>query len=300
MQHRDSSRKWSSGSATASQAAASPAGMPQTGTAPGAHRGHAMAESFGATERTDNWWLAPLVQAIALSVLGIYATWAAFQGNHYLYEGNGSHYLSPFYSPVIKPAWLPSWFSPALLILWAPLGFRATCYYYRKAYYRAFFADPVACAVGEPRKGYCGELKFPFILQNLHRYFLYVALLFLIVLWWDVVKAFTFNGSQLGIGVGSLAILASTTSLTLYTFSCHSLRHLIGGKLDCFSCAVAGGPRYRGWGWVSFLNGHHMGFAWWSLFFVCFADFYVRMVSMGIWQDLHFLPEFNVPTPIGM
>ncbi|HEY3216798.1 MAG TPA: succinate dehydrogenase [Candidatus Eisenbacteria bacterium] len=236
---------------------------------------------MGATERKDAWWFVPLIQALGLGLLGLYATWAALQGNHFEYLNTGRHYLSPFYSPQLKPAWLPSWLSPALLILWMPLGFRATCYYYRKAYYRSFFADPIACAVGEPRsKGYCGEVTFPFVLQNLHRYFLYLAIVILAFLWWDVVRAFDLDGT-FGIGGGSLAILFSTGTLTLYTFSCHSLRHLVGGKLDCFSCVAGGGPRHKAWSVVSRLNEHHMAWAWWSLFAVCFADFYVRMCSMG-------------------
>jgi hypothetical protein len=245
-----------------------------------------------------------------------YANYAAILGAaHYHYVANGRDYLSPFYSPYLHPGWLPAWLSPALLILVFPLGFRTTCYYYRKAYYRSFFADPVACAVGEPNaKSYCGELKFPFILQNLHRYFLYAALVFLVILWADVVRAFIFTGPAdvsvsythvkeeatryLAIGGGSLAILASTLTLTLYTFSCHSLRHLVGGKLDCFSCAVAGGPRQKAWGVVSWLNEHHMGWAWTSLFAVCFADFYVRMCSMGVITDpifMTFKNLFSVP-----
>ena len=104
-------------------------------------------------------------------------------------------YLSPFYSPELfgtsphawfgpKPGWWPAWlpFSPALLILWAPGGFRLTCYYYRGAYYKAFWADPPSCTVGEPRKSYLGERRFPLILQNVHRYFLYLALVFLVIL----------------------------------------------------------------------------------------------------------------------
>ena len=59
--------------------------------------------------------------------------------------------------------------SPALLILWAPGGFRLTCYYYRGAYYKAFWADPPSCAVGEPRGSYRGEHSFPPIMQNIHR-----------------------------------------------------------------------------------------------------------------------------------
>jgi len=268
-------RNWSSGTSAAG-------GVPLPTRGAGAPqqtpRGRAYNEKFGATERTDAWWLQPLAQLLGLGLLGAYATWAAFQGNHYEF-GN---YLSPFYSPTFKPKWWP--LSPALLILGAPMGFRTTCYYYRKAYYRAFFADPAACAVGEPRKGYAGENSFPFILQNLHRYFLYLALIFIVILWTDVVRAFIFDG-RFGIGLGSLVLTASIALLTLYTFSCHSLRHLLGGGIDCFSCAVAGGPRRQTWSVVSLLNEHHMAWAWWSLLFVCLADFYVRMCSMGLFHD---------------
>src|SRR5215831_18246381 len=234
------------------------------GAPPGQDRGRGLGEGFGKTERTDAWWLQPLVQGAALLILGAYATWAAFQGKYYEF-GN---YLSPFYSPLIKPKWWP--LSPALLVLVVPLGFRGTCYYYRKAYYRAFFADPYACAVGEPRQGYAGEASFPFVIQNLHRYILYLAAPILVFLWVDIVRGFIFDG-HFGIGVGSFVLLASNGLLTLYTFSCHSLRHLIGGKLDCFSCAAMGGPRMRMWENVSWLNSHHMAWAWWSLFFVCGA-----------------------------
>lgn len=252
-----------------------------TGVPEGAHAGRGFGQPFGTTERKDAWWGTPLAQLLGLVIFFGYATWAALQGRHFEF-GN---YLSPFYSPLFDPVWRPGWLSPALFILAIPVGFRMTCYYYRKAYYRAFFADPPACAVGEPKsRGYCGEARFPFILQNVHRYFLYLALIFLFFLWADVVRAFTFDG-RFGMGGGSLALLASTGLLTMYTLSCHSLRHLVGGKLDCFSCAVAGGPRQKAWGAVSVLNEHHTGWAWWSLLAVCFADFYVRMCAMGVIQD---------------
>src|SRR5262252_6396758 len=146
---------------------------------------------FGATERSDVWWVQPLAVFCGLSAFVIYATWAAFQGNHYYF----GPYLSPFYSPEIfgdsphtwfgpKPAWWPAFapFSQALLILPFPGLFRFTCYYDRGAYYKAFWADPSNCAVGEPRKSYLGERYFPLILQNIHRYFLYVAVIFLFFL----------------------------------------------------------------------------------------------------------------------
>jgi hypothetical protein len=296
---------WSSSAAAVSApppAARPPGSLPRTGTAPGEHRGAGSGQRFGETERTDAWWLIPTLQALGLIVLLGYANWAVFLGAaHYHYVAHGRDYLSPFFSPYLRPSWLPAWFSPAILVLWAPLGFRATCYYYRKAYYRSFFADPYACAVGEARsKGYCGEVKFPFVLQNLHRYFLYAALLFLFFLWSDVVRAFLFRGT-LGIAVGSLAILLSTSTLTVYTLSCHSLRHLVGGRLDCFSCARAGGAQHRAWSWLTVLNEHHMGWAWVSLFAVCFADLYVRLCSMGVIHDpmlATFAHLFDVPDKV--
>ena len=239
--------------------------------------------SFGTTTRRDAWWLELIPVVIILGGFGIYATLRAFENNFYEW----GPYLSPFYSPLIKTSWWP--LSPAVLILWAPLGFRATCYYYRKAYYRAFFLDPPACAVGEPRAHkYRGETAFPLILQNLHRYFLYVALIFLIILWYDAIHAFWFNGS-FGVGVGSLVLLGNIVLLTLYTFSCHSLRHIVGGNVDCFSCVVAGGPRHAAWRGASFLNEHHMLFAWMSLFSVGLADLYVRLVASGSISDLRLL-----------
>ncbi|HEU5237043.1 MAG TPA: hypothetical protein VFU37_07865, partial [Pyrinomonadaceae bacterium] len=153
--------------------------------------------------------------------------------------------------------------------------------------------DPPGCAVGEshPHR-YSGETRFPLILQNLHRYFLYVAIIFLIILWYDALTAFWFDsttGKHFGVGAGSLVLLVNITLLTGYTLSCHSLRHIIGGNLDCFSCVVAGGPRHAAWRWVSFLNDHHMLFAWSSLLSVGLADLYVRLVASGAIRDVRLL-----------
>ena len=151
------------------------------------------------------------------------------------YEVDG--YLSPLFSPLIAPDWLPSWVSPGLFILWVPLGFRATCYYYRKAYYRFYFADPPGCAVGEPtiHRRYAMETAFPFILQNLHRYFLYLAFIPLFFLWLDAGLAVV-HGGGITIGLGVVILFVNAFLLTGYSLSCHSLRHLVGGRLDCFSC----------------------------------------------------------------
>ena len=252
---------------------------------------------FLSTSRIDAWWLQPLAVFSVLGSFIIYATWAAFQGVHYSF---GS-YLSPFYSPEIFgdsphswfgpkpeiwPAWLP--FSPALLILWAPGGFRFTCYYYRGAYYKAFWSDPLACTVGEPRKSYLGENSFPLILQNVHRYFLYVALIFLLLLAHDAWNAMWFINPQsgvkgFGIGVGTIVLTLNVIFLGSYTLGCHSMRHLIGGRKDALSqCGKA-------YSCVSCLNRRHMLWAWISLFWVAFSDLYVRMLSMGIWTDMRIL-----------
>src|SRR5437667_5456772 len=207
--------------------------------------------AFGRTNRPDAWWLQPLLVFLGLSTFVIYSTWAALQGDHYIF----GPYISPFYSPELvgnsphswfgpQPGWWPHWlpFSPALLILWAPGGFRLTCYYYRGAYYKAFWADPPACTVAEPRKTYWGEKSFPLILQNLHRFFLYVAILFIAILLYDVWLAFWFldpatGKTTFGIGLGTIVLAVNVVLLGGYTFGCHSLRHLVGGIIDEMSRA---------------------------------------------------------------
>jgi hypothetical protein len=236
---------------------------------------------MGSTLRRDAWWAEMLPIIALMGGFSIYATLRAFEGKFYEW----GPYLSPFYSPLIDPQhhWWP--FSPALLILAGPLGFRASCYYYRKALYRAFLWDPPACGVGEfSGRKYRGETAFPFILQNVHRYFFYLALVFLAFLWHDAIAAFDFGG-HFGIGVGTVVLTVNVILLSLYTFSCHSLRHLAGGKVDCFSCVTFGRPRHATWRGLSFLNERHMLFAWCSLVSVGFADFYVRMVASGAFHD---------------
>lgn len=258
--------------------------------------------TFGQTSRVDAWWATPVTVLLALSAFIVYSTWAAFQGDHYTFE----NYLSPFYSPVTWhdptvwdashhswfgtwPGWWPPFirFSPAWIILIFPLGFRLTCYYYRGAYYKAFWADPPSCSVGEPRKGYRGEGSFPLILQNVHRYFMFFALLFLIVLTIDAWRGLWFENAltgqtEFGIGVGSLVLILNVILLSSYTLGCHSLRHLIGGRLTQISRAPV---RFQSYRCVSCLNRRHMLFAWLSLCWVGFTDLYVRLCSMGVWAD---------------
>jgi hypothetical protein len=247
---------------------------------------------FGQTSRRDNWWVQPLVVFLGFGAFIVYSTWAAFQNANYEF----GPYLSPFYSPLLfgdsphswfgaRPAWLPAFVSAAMLILWAPGGFRFTCYYYRGAYYKAFWGDPPSCAVGEPRKSYWGERSFPLIFQNVHRYFLYLALIFIVLLAHDVWKALWFDG-QFGIGAGTIVLAVNVVLLSCYTLGCHSLRHLVGGLLDQMSKAPV---RKKTYDCVTCLNMRHMMFAWLSLFSVGFSDVYVRLCAMGIWHDWRIL-----------
>ena len=254
---------------------------------------------FGSTSRRDWWWVMPLAILIGLSSFVGYSTWAAFQNAHYAF----GPYLSPFYAPEIwgdsphawfgpKPGFIPDWvpFSPALLILPFPALFRFTCYYYRGAYYKSFWLDPPACAVGEPRTGYRGEQSFPLVMQNIHRYFMWIAVIFLLLLSYDVWLALWFpapgGGETFGIGVGTIVLAVNVVLLSCYTLGCHVMRHIVGGSYDevskhpvcdrAYACSTA-------------LNYKHQLFAWCSLFSVGFADIYIRLCSMGIWTDLRLL-----------
>jgi len=232
---------------------------------------------FLETSRIDTWWVGPFLTSIGLITFIIYSTWAAFQNEHYQW----GPYLSPFYAPLFEFEWWS--LSPAFLILWAPAGFRLTCYYYRKAYYRSLFLTPSACAVGGRTQKYRGE-RFLLAFQNLHRYFLYIALIFCVVLSYDAVFSFYFEG-EFGVGIGSIVMTFNAVFLTAFTLGCNSLRHLIGGNLNCYSCTSFGHQRYQAWKFVSLFNMHHNIWAWISLFWVGFTDFYIRIVSMGILTD---------------
>jgi hypothetical protein len=246
----------------------------------------------GRTLRQDRWWLQPLLTVVALVLFILYSTFRAFQNAHYFAEP----YISPFYSPCLTTACEgdtfpklftgPSWISPALYILVVPLGFRLTCYYYRKAYYRSFWLSPPACAVAEPHRTYTGETRLPLLGQNLHRYLFYAGLVFNVILTYDAVLAFRDEAGEWGhLGLGTLVLLANAALLWLYSLSCHSCRHIVGGRLNNFSKHPL---RYRFWTLVSKLNAHHMKFAWVSLFSVAFADFYVFLLATGTITDFRF------------
>jgi hypothetical protein len=244
------------------------------------------------TLREDRWWLTPLLTFLGLTAFVVYSTFRAFVGRDYY----SAPYLSPFYSPCLGDCVEGSsdfgqpfhgWpLSAALIILIFPLGFRLTCYYYRKAYYRAFWLSPPACAVAERHTKYTGETRFPLILQNIHRWFWYAAVVVGVILTYDMVLAFRDEDGEWGhMGLGTLLMIANVVLIWLYTLGCHSCRHIMGGRLRHFSKHPV---RYRLWGWVSRLNAQHGRFAWYSLISVALVDLYILLLAANVFDDPRF------------
>ena len=240
---------------------------------------------FGDTFRVDRWIIKPALIAGGLIAFILYATWSSIFGIPYFgfdYAAQGYH--SPFFGIDLGGALnLPAWFSAAILVLWIQVLFRATCYYFRGAYYKAFFLDPPNCAVGEPslHRRFAMENKFPFILMNAHRFALYLAFIPMVVLWWDLIVSMVHDG-QFRLGLGVFLIAADAILVTLYVGSCHSFRHLVGGSMDCFSCTAYTQTRHGIWRWVSRINVHHGKYAWLSLVSIVLVDLYVRALALDI------------------
>jgi len=262
--------------------------MTQATTTPQRTRARILAPTL----REDPWRRQPAINFTVLIVIVIYLTWASLTNGDYFWNP----YISPLYSPCLVTTcvhgsgvnWIPwvSGLAPAVLIIGVPMGFRLTCYYYRKAYYRAFWRAPTACAVREPHASYTGETRLPLILQNLHRYFFWIALIFNVILSWDAVIAFRSHTGAWGhAGLGTLVLVINAVLLWVYSLSCHACRHAIGGRLRHFSKHPV---RYWMWTQVSKLNTRHMEIAWVSLVWVAFTDLYIRLVASGTISDLRF------------
>ena len=246
-----------------------------------------------ATLRKDAWWVEPAITAVALLVFFGWLTASIFL-DKWAFE------IGPYVSPVFEPKFFGPqdsiFISPAMIVLLGPVPFRATCYYYRRAYYRSWFLSPPACGVGDATHGYQGERVLPFWINNMHRFAMYVALLFVPILWYGAIKSF-YNSEELidgkavdtgfGIGVGSILLVINAYLLMMYTFSCHSLRHFVGGGLNCFSCSTYTRTRKKIWDKVTDWNLQHRAFAWMSLVWIVGTDVYIRLVANGHLTDIN-------------
>jgi hypothetical protein len=251
------------------------------------------------TLRTDRWWQSPLIVDLGFAAFVIYATVRAFlQNNYYVAEYN---YLTPFYSPCMSKGCIPeaSHFWPQIIpdVWWIPFAalslpflllFRLTCYYYRGAYYRSVWQSPTACAVAEPHAKYTGETRFPLIVQNTHRYFFYIAGIISVINTYDAIVAFHSDKGPggFGFGLGNVILVVNVILLWVYTLSCHSCRHIVGGRLKHFSKHPV---RYWFWTQVSVLNNRHKMYAWITLGTLMLTDFYIMLVASGTIHDLRFI-----------
>mgnify|MGYP000661905230 CR=1 FL=1 len=248
------------------------------------------------TLRTDRWWVGPLLTVLGLSFFVLYAFIRTVTQAHYWVDDY--HYLTPFASPCVSASCVPgsshlgTWFGEfppliplAVVTLPFLLGFRLTCYYYRKAYYRAFWLSPPACAVPERHSTYTGETRFPLVLQNAHRYFFYAAVLISVINTYDAVLAFH-SPSGFGFGLGNVILVTNVVLLWAYTLSCHSCRHITLGRINNFSKNPV---RYWMWQQVSKLNRRHMTLAWVTLGSLIFTDAYIALLSAGTISDLRFI-----------
>lgn len=185
-----------------------------------------------------------------------------------------SGYVDPFYSPTV-------------LIVPIPGLFRLTCYAYRKDYHRHLFHHPMSCDNPErddkATRKYTGEKNAVFLFENLHRYFLYAGILILPFFYYDFYKSLVFMDS---LRLGSLILLANALTLTAWTLSCHAFRHLIGGRIDCYSCTPGGKVSNFLWIKQSWWNSHHEALAWISLLTIIFVDLYLRGLGAHLPIDI--------------
>lgn len=243
-------------------------------------------------DRKDNWWIKPLIQGLIILIFIAYTTMILFLPENIVGSGEFGNYHSPIFdlsitTPLAKAIGWPNTplLPAALLVLWIPIGYRATCYYMRRIYYRSFFGNPPACAtngVNFRRGSYTGERMLPFILNNFHRWFLYFAIALALFHWVELPNAFNMgtNGKFVfRIGLGTVLLVLDTVLLSFYVLSCHAFRHLIGGGTECFSCSGVKTVQYHSWHIVSKLNEYHGTFFWLSLISVMIADFYIRLLA---------------------
>ncbi len=246
------------------------------------------------TLRQDRWWLYPAVTFTVFTAFVVYATWRAFAGHDYY----SSPYLSPFYSPCLATYCVEgssdfgqpfSWWqlSPALIILIFPLGLPDELLLLPQGLLPLVLAEPAGLRRSPSRTASTpARRRLPLILNNVHRYFFYAAVVVALVLTFDAVLAFRDENGDWGhMGLGTLFFLVNVVLIWGYTLGCHSCRHAVGGRLRHFSKHPV---RYRAWTFVSKLNAKHARYAWLSLFSVAFADLYVYLLATGAISDLRF------------
>ena len=252
-----------------------------------------LVKGFGKTQRIDNWWNQPAMMAAALGMAMLYTALRVIVLDGSIHYEN-HRVTSPIFSPDVLHLFHitnhPGWMNSAMLILWIPFGFRGTCYYMRKVYHRTFFQNPTACMVAKPEinhgVGYSGE-RGVFIINNIHRYMLYLAVIILSMKYYDVIHTMRFDGSW-GFSLGTLILAFESFLLTMYVVSCHAFRHLFGGSLDQWRGGISS---VAGWlfRFSSRHNASHNLWFWTSLTMVFLGDIFVLSVAEGLISDPSFI-----------
>ena len=250
--------------------------------------------------RLDAWWVQPAIVFVILSAFIVYATWAAFQGDHYTY----GPYLSPFYSPEVfgdsphswfgpKPAWWPRWmpFSPALLILPFPGMLPRHLLLLPRRLLQGVLGRPASlrrrrAAHELPRRA----LSCRSIIQNVHRYFLYFALVFLVILAIDVWKASGSPTRDRRDALRHRRRARSSSPLNVVLLGGYTLRLPLAAppRRRRISTALSRRPvRKKAYDCVELPQppAHEVGVDQPRLA-SRFADLYIRLCSMGIWTRL--------------
>ncbi len=248
------------------------------------------------TLRTDRWWIQPAVTFAVFLAFIIYATWRAFEDAHYFAEP----YLSPFYSPCVTGkcpsaaadlgTWIPGngWpLSPSLLILDLPAGLPDELLLLPQG----LLPGLLALTAGLRRRRAARQVhrrdalpadrpEHPPLLPLRGDAVRGAALR------WDAIHAFRNHAGDWGhAGLGTLILIINASLIWAYTLSCHSCRHITGGRLKHFSAHPV---RYKAWMIVSKLNTKHMQLAWVSLVWLAVTDFYIRCVATGAISDPRF------------
>ena len=100
-----------------------------------------------------------------------------------------------------------------------------------------------------------------------------------------VPRAFGGGDAPGSMRLGSAILVVNAALLSLFSLSCNSLRHLVGGRVDCFSCTRRRRVQHSLWQRITTLNVNHMGWAWVSFFSVVLADLYIRLLALGVITD---------------
>ena len=210
--------------------------------------------SFGETSRRDNWWLQPLVVFLGLSAFIVYATWAAFQGDHYtygplpvavLFAGPLRRFAARLVRRPRRGGRRGCRTRRRFLILWAPAGLPAHLLLLPRRVLQGVLGRPAQLRRGRTAQGLHRREQlaaphpehpplFPVRRGAVHR----DARL-------DAIRAFWF-ADGFGIGIGTLILCANAILLGGYTFGCHSLRHIIGGRNDCLTESPTCHALYKG------------------------------------------------------